>query len=301
MNTEYMRMASRYLQIKAQFLYLPGCMLVSFDDSATHTAEVKLVRVSQGIDLGKLGEVQSIYKEVQHDKLELSEAISVLDEIFGRKQRYVPWKLVLVYGVASASVGPFAFDLRPIDMPVAFLLGTLLGIMQLVIVPNSDLYNNVFEISAAVLTSFLARAFGSIKRGQLFCFSALAQSAIALILPGYSVCTYTPLHSDPVHDCRSWGAAHTDCRSSGVRPLLIAVLWGHDPCWLLLFGVVISTDCVLRVWSLLVLCCMGRSTPQERQSFIGPWLNPLFGSSCANRSQYSAHSNFNPKTWWPVP
>ena len=45
----------------------------------------------------------------------------------------------------------------------------------------------MFEVSAAVLTSFLARAFGSIRGGQLFCFSALAQSAIALILPGYLV------------------------------------------------------------------------------------------------------------------
>lgn len=53
--------------------------------------------------------------------------------------------------------------------------------------PKSDLYSNVFEISAAVLTSFLARAFGSIRGGNLFCFSALAQCSIALILPGYMV------------------------------------------------------------------------------------------------------------------
>jgi uncharacterized membrane protein YjjB (DUF3815 family) len=33
----------------------------------------------------------------------------------------------------------------------------------------------------------LARAFGSIRGGNLFCFSALAQSSIALILPGYMV------------------------------------------------------------------------------------------------------------------
>jgi uncharacterized membrane protein YjjB (DUF3815 family) len=61
--------------------------------------------------------------------------------------------------------------------------------LQLILYPKSSLYSNVFEISAAVLTSFLARAFGSIQyQGEpLFCFSALAQSAIALILPGYTV------------------------------------------------------------------------------------------------------------------
>jgi uncharacterized membrane protein YjjB (DUF3815 family) len=59
--------------------------------------------------------------------------------------------------------------------------------LQLIAAPKSDLYSNVFEISAAVITSFLARAFGSIRGGNLFCFSALAQSSIALILPGYMV------------------------------------------------------------------------------------------------------------------
>lgn len=72
-------------------------------------------------------------------------------------------------------------------MPMAFVLGCLLGFLQLIVAPKSDLYSNVFEISAAVLTSFLARAFGSIRGGDLFCFSALAQSSIALILPGYMV------------------------------------------------------------------------------------------------------------------
>lgn len=72
-------------------------------------------------------------------------------------------------------------------MPIAFLLGSLLGFLQLIVAPRSELYNNVFEISAAILTSFLARAFGSINGGSVFCFSALAQSSIALILPGYLV------------------------------------------------------------------------------------------------------------------
>lgn len=74
-----------------------------------------------------------------------------------------------------------------IDLPIAWFLGCILGFLQLIVAPKSPLYSNVFEISAAVLTSFLARAFGSINGGNLFCFSALSQSAIALILPGYMV------------------------------------------------------------------------------------------------------------------
>lgn len=186
---EYMRMTARVIQIDGQFLYIPGCMIISFDDASTHTTEVKVVRSSQGIDLGKLADVHEIYKEVIHDVIGVGEAIQRLDEVMMKQSKFHIMFLIFAHGCASASVGPFAFNARPVDIPVAFLLGCLLGVLQLILSTKSSLYSNVFEISAAVLTSFLARAFGSIRfHGEpLFCFSALAQSAIALILPGYTV------------------------------------------------------------------------------------------------------------------
>lgn len=182
-------MSTRILEIEGHYLYLPNCMIVSFDDAQTHTTEVKLVRTNQEPDLSRLSDVHEMYKRVIHDdNVSVSDAITRLDEIMKRKPRYPRWVLVIVSGLASASVGPFAFGARPIDIPLAFLLGSLVGFMQLVLNPMSNTYANLFEICATVLTSFLARAFGSIKNGELFCFSALAQSAIALILPGYIVC-----------------------------------------------------------------------------------------------------------------
>ncbi|RHZ60781.1 hypothetical protein CDV55_106151 [Aspergillus turcosus] len=199
---EYMTMTARVLEVEGQFLYLPGCMIMSFDDPATRTAEVKLVRTAQGVDLGRLAETHNVYKNVVHDLIGVEEAIQELDEIMKRKPRFNKWILVPVYGLASAAVGPFAFDARPIDMPIIFILGSLVGLMQRVISPRSTLYSNVFEVTAAVLTSFLARAFGSIRitvDGQpqpLFCFSALSQSSIALILPGFMVlCSSLELQS----------------------------------------------------------------------------------------------------------
>ena len=184
---EYMRMSARIMEIDGQFLYIPGCMIISFDDSSTHTTEVKIVRVPQGVDLGKLRDVHGIYKNVIHGKILVDEAMEELDALTKRPIRYKPWLLVPVYGLASVTVGPFAFSARPIDLPICFLLGCILGWLSLIVAPKSDLYSNVFEITAAMLTSFLARAFGSIRGGNLFCFSALAQSSIALILPGYTV------------------------------------------------------------------------------------------------------------------
>ena len=184
---EYMRMSARVLEVEGQFLYIPGCMIISFDDSGTHTTEVRIVRTAQGVHLGKLRDTHEIYKEVVHDLIDLDEAMARLKEVIKADNVFKPWFLVIVYGIASMCVGPFAFGARPIDMPIAFFLGCLLGFLQLILAPKSELYSNIFEITASVLTSFLARAFGSIRNGELFCFSALAQSSIALILPGYIV------------------------------------------------------------------------------------------------------------------
>ncbi|TVY14606.1 Uncharacterized UPF0442 protein [Lachnellula arida] len=184
---EYMKMSARVLEIDGQFLYFPGCMIISFDDASTHTTEVKLVKSVQGVNLGKLKDVWEIYKEVIHDVIGVEEATQRLVNIIEAKPKHNPWLLVIVYGFASATVAPFAFEGRLIDLPIAFLLGCILGFLQLIAAPRSELYSNVFEISAAVMTSFLARAFGSIRGGSIFCFSGLAQSSIALILPGYMV------------------------------------------------------------------------------------------------------------------
>ncbi|GKZ66657.1 hypothetical protein AnigIFM50267_000525 [Aspergillus niger] len=199
---EYMQMTARVLEVEGQFLYLPGCMIMSFDDPATRTAEVKLVRVVQGVDLGRLAETHNVYKNVVHDMIGVEEAIQELDLIMKRPPRFNKWILVVTYGLASVAVGPFAFDARPIDMPIIFFLGCLVGFMQHVLAPRSVLYSNVFEVTAAILTSFLARAFGSIYANvdgtheRLFCFSALAQSSIALILPGFMVlCSSLELQS----------------------------------------------------------------------------------------------------------
>lgn len=104
---EYMKMSARVLEIDGQFLYMPGCMIVSFDDASTHTTDVKLVRSAQGVDLGKLKDVHEIYKEVVHDVIGVEEATQRLDVIISNKQKNHAWALVFVYGLASASVAPF--------------------------------------------------------------------------------------------------------------------------------------------------------------------------------------------------
>ncbi|KAK2741125.1 hypothetical protein FQN57_005726 [Myotisia sp. PD_48] len=198
---ECLRMTSRVLELDAQFLYLPGCMFISFNDSTTHTTELKMRRCEQGVDLGRLEDVHEIYKDVVHDMIGVEEAMRLLDNVHAQKPRYNMFVLILLYGFASASVAPFAFNGRAIDLPIAFSLGCLLGLLKYLLVPRSRLYANIFELTAALLLSFLARVFGSIRvnNDHIFCFPALAQSSIALILPGFMVlCSSLELQSQNI-------------------------------------------------------------------------------------------------------
>ncbi|KAL5411098.1 hypothetical protein PMIN04_010384 [Paraphaeosphaeria minitans] len=183
---EYLATTAKVLEVNSQFLYIPGCMIISFDDSLTHTAEVKIVRITQGVNLGKLKDCHEIYKEVLHDVISLDEALVALDELINRPDQHPVWLNVIMYGLASVAVSGF-FKARWIDMGPIFVMGTILGFLQLVVAPMSKTYNTVFEISAAILMTCISRALGSIRGGNLFCFSALTQSSIAMILPGWLV------------------------------------------------------------------------------------------------------------------
>ncbi|KAI9892138.1 MAG: hypothetical protein M1814_001844 [Vezdaea aestivalis] len=183
---DQLKSTARVLEIESQFLYMPGCMLISFDDSNTHTAEVKLVRAVQGVNLGKLEDVHTIYKEVVHDITPVDVATKRLEEVIAR-DTFHPGIKILTMGFASATVAPFAFGAGWYDLPICLLLGMLVGFLQFFVAPRLDLYANVFEVTAAIVTSFCARAFGSLAGGEIFCFSAIAQASIAMILPGYIV------------------------------------------------------------------------------------------------------------------
>ncbi|KAG5989206.1 hypothetical protein E4U52_005838 [Claviceps spartinae] len=184
---EYMSMSLRALEIEGEFSYIPNCMTISFDESTADAAQVKLVRVSEGIDLGRLQDVHDISMDVAHDRLGVKEAARRLDEVLGKSPKFKVWFRILIYGLASACVAPFGFEGRFIDLPIAFILGCIYG-----------LHAYVFDFFAAVVTSFLARGFGSINDGRLFCFSILAQSSIVMCLPGYVVLGSLELQGDKI-------------------------------------------------------------------------------------------------------
>lgn len=184
---EYMVMTSRVLEIDGQFVYFPGTMIVAFGDAATRTSEVHLVRCAQGLNLSKLADTHQVYKAVIHDLVGVEDATQKLDELMKRKNAYNPWICVFLYALGSASVCTWGFGGGWVDIPIAFGVGLAIGYLQFFVSSMSNLYSSVFEVTASILVSFVARGIGSINSGNTFCFGAIAQGSLALILPGYII------------------------------------------------------------------------------------------------------------------
>ncbi|GAA5991180.1 hypothetical protein JCM10908_006573 [Rhodotorula pacifica] len=178
-----MQATARVLEINCQVIYLPGVMLISFGDAATHTSDIKFLKQANGLDLGKLLTAYLIYYRVIHDQISVTEASRQLDELMVSPPKYALWQQLIIGAAASAFIQPSAFYGSFIDCLMAMPLGALLVLVQ-VLVSRNDLYSSLFEIVIACIISFLAAALASTRQ---FCFSAVVSGAVVLILPGYIV------------------------------------------------------------------------------------------------------------------
>ncbi|GAA5860985.1 hypothetical protein JCM3774_003215 [Rhodotorula dairenensis] len=178
-----MQATARVLEINCQVIYIPGVMLISFGDAATHTSDIKFLKQANGLDLGKLLTAYLIYFRVIHDQISVTEASRQLDELMVSPPKYALWQQLIIGAAASAFIQPSAFYGSFIDCLMAMPLGALLVLVQ-VLVSRNDLYSSLFEIVIACIISFIAAALASTHQ---FCFSAVVSGAVVLILPGYIV------------------------------------------------------------------------------------------------------------------
>ncbi|KAK4705172.1 hypothetical protein P7C70_g1030, partial [Phenoliferia sp. Uapishka_3] len=178
-----MQATARVLELNVQVVYIPGVMLLSFGDSATHTSDIKFLKQANGLDLGKLLAAYLIYYNVIHDIIGVTQASTELDSLMTAKPKYKLWQQMIIGGLASAFIQPSAFYGSFIDMLMAIPLGAFLVLVQ-VVVSKNDLYSSLFEIVIAAVFSFISAALGS--TGD-FCFAAVVSGSIVLILPGYIV------------------------------------------------------------------------------------------------------------------
>ncbi|KAF8308758.1 DUF1212-domain-containing protein [Clavulina sp. PMI_390] len=176
---------AKVLDINVSVINLPNIMLLSFGDPSTHTSETKFLKQGPSLDLAKLRDAHMLYWRVTHDEIGVTEASAALDVLMLQKPVYRGWMTVLIGGLCSAFITPVSFNGSFIDALISFPLGCLLVWIQNRASKN-ELYSNVFEITVACVSSFLAAALASTHK---FCYAAVASGSVVLILPGYIVLT----------------------------------------------------------------------------------------------------------------
>ncbi|CCA66429.1 hypothetical protein PIIN_00115 [Serendipita indica DSM 11827] len=136
---------ARILSLNVSSVYLPNLVLISFNDTATGTSNIKFIKQSPSLDLGKLVDAYALYWCVIHDKTSVSEASEQLDVLMLRLPIYRGPLTVLIGGFCSAFICPIAFRGSFVDALIAFPLGALLVYVQTLSAKN-ELYNNVFDL-----------------------------------------------------------------------------------------------------------------------------------------------------------
>lgn len=191
---EYILQLFKVCGLDGRVNYIVGCTEICFinppdpADPMTRQSYTTLVK-AQGLDVGALEVAFHIYKDVIHGEIAVEEATKKLVELVDSPAYHKPWWLVPCYGAASAFACVWAYNGYWPDMAISFLLGCIVGLLVIIVAARNPLYANVLETTAALVTSFGARAFATIggPDQKYFCFAAIAESSITTILPGYIV------------------------------------------------------------------------------------------------------------------
>ncbi|CAE7214069.1 unnamed protein product, partial [Rhizoctonia solani] len=178
--------AARVLEVDASFVHLPSIIIAAFGDPSSNQSETHFVKSSGGLDLGKLHATHAIYRKVVHDEIGAKDGTLELAKLMRQKPIYGLRIRCVLALLCSAIICPIGFGGSFVDMWIAGCAGATLCWLQLYAASKSALYSNVFEISAAMMVSFVARGLSSVPSG-IFCYSAISSAGVVLILPGYMV------------------------------------------------------------------------------------------------------------------
>ncbi|KAE8209755.1 hypothetical protein CF327_g6297 [Tilletia walkeri] len=172
------------LEVDAQFIHFPGIVIASFGDIDKHTSETHFVKSSSALVLGQLHNVHIIYRQVVHDEISVSEGAAKLMALLKEKPCYKVWQRIAIAGLLCWIISPLSFGGSFIDAFVSSAYGIGLTFLQLHVARKNAMYSNIFEISVAIIISFISRG---LSTTGLFCYQSIASSGVILVLPGYII------------------------------------------------------------------------------------------------------------------
>ncbi|KAJ2800008.1 pheromone-regulated protein prm10 [Coemansia guatemalensis] len=174
---------ARLLDLELSASAMPGLVLLSFEDSLTHTSETKIIRCASGWDMHRLDQTNQLLRRVVYSDIEVKEAIKELETIITAAPIYAWYWQVLNWGATSWSLCLLCFGGSWADSGISLVLGLIAGAMSLAAGKFSG-YTNFFEVSVSIAAGVLSAALS--KWG---CFGAISLSATCVLLPGLVMAT----------------------------------------------------------------------------------------------------------------
>ncbi|KAJ2329212.1 pheromone-regulated protein prm10 [Coemansia sp. RSA 2702] len=174
---------SRHLRIAATFTTTPGLVMISIEDTATFTSETKIIRCASGYDMHRLDLTDRVVRMVSKDNASVEDGTRRLTEIMSMPPLFAWYWQLIDWGLASWSVCLLAFNGSWIDSLAAFVLGLVVGCLNL-LASRLKGYTNLFEASVSILSGFMASVFS-----RWVCFAAVTLSATVVLLPGLILTT----------------------------------------------------------------------------------------------------------------
>lgn len=175
---------SQVLDVDGQFIHFPGIVIASFGDIDNHTSECHFVKSKTELALGHLNEIHTIYKGVIMDSMTVHEATGELNRLLKAKPEWSILSRVAFNTIRCGIIAPMAFGGSFVDIFVAGAFGGALTFTQLTFAGSNPMFSNVFEITAAIVISLLARV---LSVQSVFCYQAVASAGLCLVLPGYII------------------------------------------------------------------------------------------------------------------
>ncbi|KAH8923808.1 DUF1212-domain-containing protein [Atractiella rhizophila] len=177
---------ARALSLNAQFFHIPGVVVASFGDQETHTSETHFVKGSGGLALGNLHRTHDVYRMICHDEISVQNGTAALNRLLKAEPCYPLWMRVIMSTICAGLISMMAFVYggSVLDAIISAIYGAVVGFLQLRLASTNPLYAPIFEISSAMIVSFVSRG---LSTTGYFCYESLSSAGVVLILPGYSI------------------------------------------------------------------------------------------------------------------
>ncbi|KAI8646577.1 hypothetical protein BD408DRAFT_359481 [Parasitella parasitica] len=172
--------------VKAQFGYFPGFLVVSCGDSENLAASVQIIKAETALDLHKLTQTYQLFESVLCDEISLQEAIDQLDSISRDCPLYPLWLTWLAYAVASSVSAPLFFSGGAVDMGFGLLLGLIVAIGFLHVSKRVTRFGSIFDVVLSAVVGFIASLIAARFPTTTSCFYALSVGGVVMLLPGYT-------------------------------------------------------------------------------------------------------------------